>query len=102
MLHTLDRTSPAPAFSRLSVVADTAKIPKAAEVEQWLAAPPRFVVLFLPPSCPKASPSEQAFGEVHDKCTRTHTRKRIWALGEDVEQPLPVNGPWPYALSESY
>jgi transposase len=102
LLPTLDRTYPAPAFSRLYVVADNAKLHKAAEVAQWLAAHPRFVLLFLPTYCPQASPIERAFGDVHDKCTRNHTRKRIWTLVEDVEQPLHVNGPWPSALSEIY
>ena len=41
-------------------------------------------------------------GRVHDKCTRNHTRKRMWHLVQDVEQHLQVNGPWPYALSELY
>jgi hypothetical protein len=102
LLNTLDRTYPAPAFTRLYVVADNAKIHKAAEVKKWLAAHPRFELLFLPTYCPKASPIERAFGDVHDKCTRNHTRKRIWTLVQDVEQHLQVNGPWPYALSEIY
>jgi hypothetical protein len=71
-------------------------------VEKGLAAPPRFVLLYLPPSCPKATPSERAFGDVHDNWTRTHPRKRMGQLGQDVEQPLAVNGPWPYALSALY
>jgi transposase len=102
LLATLDRPYPAAKFPHLTVVADNAKIHKAAEVEKWLTAPPRFDLLFLPPYCPKANPIERAFGEVHDKCTRNHPRKRIWQLVEDVEQPLQVNGPWPYALSELY
>jgi hypothetical protein len=26
----------------------------------------------------------------------------MWRLGRDVEQPLRVKGPWPYALSDLY
>ena len=102
LLATLERTYPAPQFARLSVVVDNSQIHYAGEVAQWLAAHPRFELLYLPTSCPKANPIERAFGDVHDKCTRNHTRKRMWHLVQDVEQHLAVNGPWPYVLSELY
>jgi transposase len=102
LLETLDRTHPAPLFSHLTVVADNAKLHKATKVQQWLAAHPRFELLSLPTSCPRANPIERAFGDVHDQCTRNHTRKRIWQLVQDVKQHLRVNGPWRYALSEIY
>jgi transposase len=102
LLATLDRAYPARIFTRLSVVVDNAKIHKAGEVEKWLAAHPRFEVLFLPTYCPKANPIERVFGDVHDKCTRNHTRKWMWHLVQDVKQHLQVNGPWAYALSELY
>jgi transposase len=102
LLETLDRTHSAPLFSHLTVVADNAKIHHAQKVQQWLAAHPRFEVLYLPTYCPRANPIERAFGDVHDKCTRNHTRKRIWHLVQDVHQHLRVNGPWRYALSEIY
>jgi len=102
LLNSLDRTYPAPAFTHLAVVVDNAKIHKALEVEKWRVTHPRFELLFLPTYCPKANPIERAFGDVHDKCTRNHTRKQIWRLVDDVEQHLQVNGPWRYALSEIY
>ena len=102
LLATLDRAYPARAFARLSVVVDNSKIHDAGEVTKWLAAHPRFELLYLPTYCPKANPIERAFGAVHDKCTRHHTRKRMWHLVQDVEQHLAVNGPWPYALSDLY
>jgi transposase len=102
LLETLDRTHPAPLFSRLTVVADNAKIHHAQKVQQWLAAHPRFEVLYLPTYCPRANPIERAFGDVHDKCTRNHTRKRMRHLVQDVEQHLRSNGPWRYALSKIY
>jgi transposase len=102
LLDTLDRAYPARAFSHLSVVADNAQIHHAAEVGQWLAAHPRFELLYLPTYCPRANPIERAFGDVHDKCTRNHTRKRLGHLVQDVKQHLYVNGPWPYALSDLY
>jgi transposase len=102
LLNTLDRTYPAGAFSHLVVVADNAKIHHAAEVEKWLAAHPRCELLYLPTYCPNANPIERAFGEVHDKCTRNHTRKRRWHLVQDVQRHLYGNGPWPYALSDLY
>ena len=100
LLDTLDRTHPAPLYTHLTVVADNAKLHKAEKVQKWLAAPPRFALLYLPPYCPQANPIERAFGDVHDKCTRNHTRKRMWHLVQDVKQHLQVNGPWQYALSE--
>jgi transposase len=102
LLATLDREYPARAFSRLFIVVDNSKIHKATEVDKWLAAHPRFELLFLPTYCPKANPIERAFGDVHEKCTRNHTRKRIRTLVGDVEQHLAVNGPWLYRLSELY
>jgi transposase len=102
LLQTLDRAYPATAFSRLTVVADNAKIHHAGEVEKWVAAHPRFELLYLPTYCPRANPIERAFGDIHDKCTRNHTRKRLWHLVQDVKQHLQVNGPWPYALSDLY
>ena len=102
LLQTLDRTHPAPLFSLLTVVVDNAKLHKAKKVQQWLAAHPRFEVLYLPTYCPDANPIERAFGDVHDKCTRNHTRKRMWHLVQDVHQHLRGNGPWRYALSELY
>jgi transposase len=102
LLATLDRTYPARSFTHLSVVVDNAKIHKAEEVSKWLATHPRFELLYLPTYCPRANPIERAFGDVHDKCTRNHTRKRMWHLVQDVKQHLQVNGPWPYALSELY
>ena len=101
LLETLDRTHPAPRFTHLTVVADNAKIHKAAKVQHWLAAHPRFAVLYLPTYCPRANPIERAVGDVHDKCTRNHTRKRIWHLVQDVKQHLRVNGSWRYARSDS-
>jgi transposase len=95
LLATLDREYPARAFSRLSVGVDNSKIHQAIEVDKGGAAHPRVEVLFLPTYCPKANPMERACGDVHDKGTRNHTRKRIRTLVGDVEQPLAVNGPWP-------
>lgn len=102
LLDTLDRTHPAPLFSHLTVVVDNAKIHHAEKVQQWLAAHPRFELLYLPTYCPRANPIERAFGDVHDKCTRNHTRKRMWHLVQDVKRHLRSNGPWRYALSEIY
>jgi transposase len=102
LLNTLDRTHPASLFPQLSVVVDNAKLHKAKKVHQWLAAHPHFALLYLPTYCPAANPIERAFGDVHDNCTRNHTRKRMWHLVQDVKQHLRVNGPWRYALSDLY
>jgi transposase len=102
LLETLDRAYPAPLFSHLTVVADNAKIHLAEKVQKWLAAHPRFALLYLPTYCPRANPIERAFGAVHDKCTRNHTRKQMWQLVQDVKRHLLWNGPWTYTLSHLY
>lgn len=102
LLTALDRAYPLPQFTRLYVVVDNYKIHTARAVKLWLAAHPRFELLFLPTYCPKASPIERAFGDVHDKCTRNHQRKRLWVLLRDVERHLSLNGPWHYELSKIY
>lgn len=102
LLATLDRSHPAPLFTHLTVVVDNAKLHKAKKVQPWLAAHPRFELLYLPTYCPRANPIERAFGDVHDKCTRNHTRKRIWHLVQEVVCHLRSNGPWRYVLSEIY
>jgi hypothetical protein len=100
LLQTLDRTYPARPCVHLQVVVDNAKIHQAAAVAKWLAAHPRFELRYLPPYCPQANPIDRACGDVHDKCTRNPTRKRIWPLVHDVKRHLQVKGPWRYALSE--
>jgi hypothetical protein len=102
LLDTLDRTYLVPLFTHLTVVVDNAKLHKAKRVQQWLVTHPRFALLYLPTSCPDANPIERAFGDGHDKWTRTHTRKRLWHLVGDVKPHLRVNGPWCYVLSELY
>jgi hypothetical protein len=100
LLKLLDSTYPPERFDTIYVVADNAKVHKAAAVTTWLATHPRFVVLFLPTSCPAANPIERAFGDVHDNCTRNHRRKRLRDLVADVKEHLVVNGPWKYKLSK--
>jgi hypothetical protein len=102
LLQLLDQTSPAPQVTRTYVVVDNYCIHKAKAVQQWLAAPPRFTVLWLPTYCPRANPIERAFGDVHDKCPRNHTRKRLRDVVRDMEQHLRHNDPWLYQLSHVY
>jgi hypothetical protein len=84
------------------VVVDNYKIHKTKAVEQWLVAHPLFTLLFLPTYCPRATPIERAFGDVHDTCTRNDQRKRFPDLVADVEEHLQINDPWPYKLSQLY
>jgi DDE superfamily endonuclease len=93
---------PAERYTRLYVVVDNYSIHHAKAVEQWLAAHPRVTLLWLPTDCPHANPIERAFGDVHDLCTRDHTRRRLRDLVADVETHLQVNGPWYYKLSAVY
>lgn len=91
-----------PRIKRIYVVADNYKIHKAKAVEQWLAAHPRVEILWLPSYCPQANPIERAFGDIHDKCTRNHTRKVLHWLIWDVKQHLLKNGPWKYKVPSIY
>jgi transposase len=59
-------------------------------------------LLWLPTYGPRANPIERPFGDVHDLCTRNHTRKRLQDLVADVEAHLQLNGPWQYQLSALY
>jgi putative transposase len=102
LLTLLDRAYPERQVRRISVVVDNYKIHKAKAVEQWLATHPRFALLWLPTYCPRANPIERAFGDVHDKCTRNHKRKRLRDVIGDVERHLHTNGPWWYKLSRLY
>jgi putative transposase len=102
LLSLLDATYPAQQITRIYVVVDNYCIHKAKAVEQWLASHPRFELLWLPTYCPRANPIERAFGDVHDKCTRNHKRKRLRDLVRDVERHVQAHGPWPYKLSQLY
>ena len=102
LLDGLESRYPKGRFDKVYVVVDNYGIHKAKAVERWLAAHPRFTLLFLPTYCPRANPIERAFGDVHDKCTRNHQRKHLEELVGDVEQHLSTNGPWPYKLSQLY
>ncbi|MFL6465508.1 MAG: IS630 family transposase [Bryobacteraceae bacterium] len=102
LLNVLDGAYPARHFHRIFIVTDNSKIHKAAAVQRWLRQHPRFVLLFLPTYCPRANPIERCFGDLHDKVTRNHRRKRMRDLVTDVERHLAQNGPWHYQLSDLY
>jgi len=102
LLKVIDGTYSACKYTKIFVVVDNYKIHKAKAVEQWLQRQRRIELVFLPTYCPKANPIERAFGDVHDKCTRNHQRKRLRDLVGDVIKHLQVNGPWQYKLSEIY
>ena len=102
LLRLLDGAYPPRRYDRIYVVVDNYGIHKAEAVKQWLLDHPRFELLFLPTYCPRANPIERCFGDVHDKCTRNHRRKRIRDLVKDVDRHIETNGPWTYKLSEIY
>src|SRR5262245_35572891 len=102
LLVHLEGLYPPPRFTKVYVVVDNYGIHKAKAVERWLAAHPRFELLFLPTYCPQANPIERAFAAVHDKCTRNHHRRHLAELVEDVERHIVINGPWCYKLSQLY
>ena len=102
LLQILARRYPAPSYERIYVVVDNYKIHKAKAVQRWLATQPRFPLLWLPTHCPRANPIERIFGDVHDKITRNHKRKRLRDLVADVERYCNHNGPWLYQLAPLY
>jgi putative transposase len=102
LLQTLEDAYPVAQYQRIYVVVDNYKIHKAEAVQEWLTKHPRIRLLFLPTYCPRANPIERAFGDVHDLCTRNHTRKRLRDLVADVVEHLHVNGPWRYKISDIY
>ena len=102
LVQRLDDAYPTPPDKRIDGVVDNDTIHQANAVEQGLAKNPRFELLFLPTYGPRANPIERAFGDVHDLCTRHHTRKRLRDLVADVVEHLHVNGPWRYKLSDIY
>jgi hypothetical protein len=59
LLQALDRAYPAARFTHLYLVVDNYGSHKAKAVERWLAAHPRFALLFLPTYCPQANPIEE-------------------------------------------
>jgi len=84
------------------MVVDNFKIHQAKAVAPWLTAHPRVTRLLLPTSCPRANPMERACGDVPDGCTRNHQRKRLTDLIAEVEDHVPLNGPWKYKRSDLY
>jgi hypothetical protein len=102
LLGVLEERYPTERYMRLDVVVDNSKIHQGKAVEQWLAIHPRVTFLFLPTYGPRANSIERAFGDAHECCTRNHRRQRLRDLVADVEQPVHVNGPWPYQLSPLY
>ena len=96
------RQSSGKRYRKIYVVCDNYSIHKAKAVEGWLEEHSGFELVWLPSYCPKANPIERVFGDVHDKCTRNHTRRRLRTLVGDVEEHLAENGPWKYKLSEIY
>ena len=77
-------------------------ITKAKAVDEMVGEPSTRDPALFAHLCPRANPIERAFGDVHDLCSRNHTRKRLPDLVADVEAHLHVNGPSKYQLSELY
>jgi transposase len=102
LLSKLDETYAARRSDKVYVVVDNYKIHQAKTVERWLAVHPRFELVFQPTYCPRSSPIERIFGDVHDQVTRNHRRKRIRDLVADVTRYWTRHGPWRYQLSAIY
>jgi hypothetical protein len=82
-----DEHDPASSLTRAELGANLGDgIHKAKAVNQWLETHPRFALLWLTTYGPRANPSERACGDVHDKCTRNHTRNAyaMWSAMSSV------------------
>ena len=101
-LGLLEAHSPIEPDRRREVVVANFQSQQARAVEPWVAAPPRVTWLWLPTDCPRANPLARAFGDGQDCCTRNHRRQRLPDLGADVEDHVPLNGPWKEQLSDLY
>ena len=102
LLTLLDTTYPAPQLRvSMSSWITTVFIKPKPSSSGW-PSHPRFALLWLPTYCPRANPIERVFGDVHDKCTRNHKRKRLRDVVQDVERHVQANGPWQYKLSQIY
>jgi transposase len=84
------------------VVVDNYSIHKAKDVVHWLVQHPRVELLFLPEYCPKASPIERIFGDIHDHCTRNHHYQQLLDLNPEVLWYVRKKGTWHYHLSSLY
>jgi transposase len=102
LLSKLDQAYSSRRYDKVYVVVDNYKIHKAKLVERWLEAHPRFALVFQPTYCPRSSPIERIFGDVHDQVTRNHRRQRMRDLVADVSRFIERHGPWRYRLSEIY
>jgi len=89
-------------ITKIYLVVDNFRIHKAKPVQQWLKDHPRFEILWLPRYCPKANPIERIFWDLHERCTRNHTRKRIELLVEDIERYFPESMGWNGYLPSIY
>jgi DDE superfamily endonuclease len=101
-LDTLAAAYPARRLDRLYVVVDNYQIHKTQAVQRGLETHPRFERVFLPTYCPRAGPMERIFGDLHDRVTRHHKRKRIRDLVSEGTRYLGQHGPWRYRRSEIY
>jgi transposase len=102
LLAALSRAYPATRYQRLYLVVDNYSIHKAKDVVHWLAQHPRVELLFLPEYCPKASPIEPIFGDIHDHCTRNHHCQQLLDLVVEVLWYVQKKGTWHYRLSSLY
>ena len=102
LLERLDALYDSSRVRRMIVVADNYGVHRAKRVQRWVAAHPRFELLFLPRYCPEANPIERVFGDVHDHCTRNHRRKRLRDLVSDVRRYVVEQGPWRYQIPSIY
>jgi hypothetical protein len=102
LLAALSRAYPATRYQRLYVVVDNYSIHKAKDVVHWLAQHPRVELLFLPEYCPKASPIERIFGDIHDHCTRNHRCQQLLDLVIEVLWYVQKKRTWHYRLPSLY
>jgi transposase len=80
LLDRLEIRYPARRYDRIYVVVDNYRIHHAKPVQAWLAAHPRFQLLWLSTYCPRANPIERIFGDTHDKVSPAITNGNDYVI----------------------
>lgn len=79
----------------ITLILDNYVIHKSRKVEQWLAANPKFVLIFLPTYSPWLNKIELLWLSLHETVTRNHQCRYIWQLLLNVKKFMAEVSPFP-------
>ena len=83
------------AARRLVLILDNYIIHKSAPVQRWLAANPKFTLLFQPTYSPWVNRIERLWKTMHDTVTRNHRCRTFEELAQRIVRFLEVVSPFP-------